>query len=214
MVSVWVLAIVNKQYVKMGPGQCICKDNMIHDTSVFSFFFFFFFCFLFAFVVFFFYFGERNGINWDPTRIRTWLFWIWSDALTIWATGALVLKQKIRMWYTIDTDYVCNLYVKSTSDRSDTAVVTELWKHKLSSNASRVHMPLQSGEESCKWGLVGTHLGLVVRALAVNSRRTLGLISSNWWLLALLVCLILLHVLLARLDGPKQAENLSSARLA
>ena len=43
MVSVWVLATVNKQYVKMGPGQCICKDNMIHDTSVFSFFFFFFF---------------------------------------------------------------------------------------------------------------------------------------------------------------------------
>ena len=40
MVSVWVLAIVNKQYVKIGPGQCICKDNMIHDTSVFSFFFF------------------------------------------------------------------------------------------------------------------------------------------------------------------------------
>ena len=54
MVSVWVLATVNKQYVKMGPGQCICKDNMIHDTSVFSFFFFFFFCFLFVFVVVFF----------------------------------------------------------------------------------------------------------------------------------------------------------------
>ena len=101
MVSVWVLAIVNKQYVKIGPGQCICKDNMIHDTSVFSFFLFFSFFLLFVcFCCCFFYFGERNGINWDPTRIRTWLFWIWSDALTIWATGALVLKQKIRMWYT------------------------------------------------------------------------------------------------------------------